>query len=338
VGDTHIGDLFESVIATWDWALDLDLDVEIELVVEDFGGRQLGEAVILEFDDAGRPARGVVTIDNDANGQGWYSSTDDEVPADRYDLETALLHEVGHVLGFTPNYSGFRNRVEVNDDNQRVFRGGLVTAELDARAEHLDPVAFPNDLMNPELALGQSKDISLTDVGILRTAYYAAEPRGGTTGAGSPLMAAGFAQDSPARNVSLLADSPVANVAITATTPAARLATAAPIAASRNDLARRPEAVEEVSQSLVPQTVLDASLRSTTDSAAYFDSMANASDGPVVAQRQTTVRAGLLDRAFAGLTRTDAEPAWESIQEEANGEDDRESVFDLALANWGQLD
>ena len=53
-----------------------NIPAEIELVVADLGSDQLGEAAILEVSDSGVPVRGVVTVDDDASGQGWYSSLD----------------------------------------------------------------------------------------------------------------------------------------------------------------------------------------------------------------------------------------------------------------------
>jgi hypothetical protein len=149
--------------------------------------------------DQGQVTRGVLSIDDDAAGYGWYSSLDGNVPADRYDLQTTLLHEIGHVMGFTPAHEGFHSSIEVSETGQRLFVGPNFSAALDDAAEHLNAAAHPNDLMNPSLAPGEWREVSLLAADIVRAAHQAWQPGYSATSAAAPLMAATgerFAADS----------------------------------------------------------------------------------------------------------------------------------------------
>jgi hypothetical protein len=172
-GDAPVEDLFHSVVATWTQALGLTDPVEIELVVADLGHNQLGEADILEVSDSGVPVRGVVIIDDDANGRGWYSSLDGDVPADLFDLQTVFAHEIGHVLGFSTAYEGYATSVQAGANGAPIFVSPDFTAELDAGAQHLSSDAHPDDLMTSDLASGQAREISHLDVAIIQASYSA---------------------------------------------------------------------------------------------------------------------------------------------------------------------
>lgn len=73
---------------------------------------------------------------------------------DSYDLWSVLKHEIAHAIGFTVNYTKFRNNVSFDDMGMRHYNlGGFPTAKLTgpAAGTHTDPTAHPGDLMNPEI-------------------------------------------------------------------------------------------------------------------------------------------------------------------------------------------
>ena len=186
-GTVSVGDLLDAATGTWQRALGAAEPIDIQLVFGNFGDNQLGEGRILALDDQGQPTAGRVTVDDDALGLGWYSNLNEPVDADKYDLYTVLLHEIGHTLGFTQAYAGFAHHVQTEADGSTIFVGSDFTAELDGSGQHLDPLANRNDLMNPTLAPGVRKLPSLVDVQILHASYEAA--RAGATGFSTDAMA-----------------------------------------------------------------------------------------------------------------------------------------------------
>ncbi|MCX7428283.1 MAG: Ig-like domain-containing protein [Planctomycetia bacterium] len=179
-GETAVGDLLDAAIATWQDLLGLDQPLDIQLVVEDFGTSQLGQGQILEVDADGVPILGRVTIDDDANGLGWYSQLDSLPGEGQYDLYTVLLHEVGHTLGFMQSYEGFGSQVQTDAQGDTVFVGSDFTAPLDASGQHIDAGVLPDDAMTASLSPGVRKLPSELDARILLAAYEAAS--GGASG------------------------------------------------------------------------------------------------------------------------------------------------------------
>ena len=170
-GSTSVGALLARAVDTWQQALGSSEPVDVQLVVRDFGDSQLGEGQILGVNEEGRPVRGRVTIDDDAYGLGWYSDLTASSDSGRYDLYTVLLHEVGHVLGFTPAYEGFSSLVE---QGGTTLIGMDFSAQLDTAAEHLEPSAHSGDVMNSTLSPDVRKLPSVLDVQILKASYAAA--------------------------------------------------------------------------------------------------------------------------------------------------------------------
>jgi hypothetical protein len=173
-GETAVGDLLDAAIATWQDLLGSDEPIVIQLVVEDFGTSQLGQGQILEVDADGVPTLGRVTIDDDANGLGWYSTLDSLSGEGQYDLYTVLLHEIGHTLGFMQSYEGFASQVETDAYGNIMFVGDDFSAPLDASGQHIDADVLADDVMTASLAPGVRKLPSELDARILLAAYEAA--------------------------------------------------------------------------------------------------------------------------------------------------------------------
>src|SRR5204863_1885720 len=80
---------------------------------------------------------------------------------------TVLLHEMGHILGFSSDNPGFVAHVGTINGSQ-LFVGPGFTAALSPDGEHLDATAYPNDLMNTTLAPSVRKLPSALDGLIIR--------------------------------------------------------------------------------------------------------------------------------------------------------------------------
>jgi len=87
-----------------------------------------------------------------SSGTSWYFGTDGQVPRTSYDLETAVLHELGHGLGFLSS-----------DTYDASTRLGLLDqpTPFDAFARTQDDRALV-DIASPSLALGQALTSPLT--------------------------------------------------------------------------------------------------------------------------------------------------------------------------------
>ncbi|WP_232432149.1 Ig-like domain-containing protein [Chamaesiphon minutus] len=131
---------------------------------------QLAEATITGYDNLGRPNTATITIDDDANGVGWFidSTPQDNIEftgtdmyfqaapnsaaSGKYDLLTTILHEMGHTLGIINGYSEFDKYIK-----GRQFITDTFTATLTPDGSHLDTTFHPYDLMNTSLKPGVRK-------------------------------------------------------------------------------------------------------------------------------------------------------------------------------------
>jgi DNA/RNA endonuclease G (NUC1) len=150
------------------WHTNTSIDLNFEITHLPTG--QLAEATITGYDQLGRPNTATISIDDDANGVGWFldttpqdnseftgvdnylQATPNSPASGKYDLLTTILHEMGHTLGIINGYSEFDKYVK-----GRQFITDTFTANLTPDGSHLDTTFHPYDLMNTSLKPGVRK-------------------------------------------------------------------------------------------------------------------------------------------------------------------------------------
>ncbi|WP_417388446.1 Ig-like domain-containing protein [Gimesia sp.] len=209
-GESSIDQVMEEALGIWQDALGLEEPLDIQLVITDLGGTQLGEGQMTGVDEEGRPVSGIVTLDDNAAGLGWYADLDSSAfsateleggvaytaeagsaAAGHYDLLTVLLHEIGHVLGFTDTYAPFESFVQTGVGGTLTFVGSGFEATLTDDGLHLDDTVHAGDVMNATLDPGVRKLPSILDTLILQSAHEAAASGSYEilVGVNAPLMA-----------------------------------------------------------------------------------------------------------------------------------------------------
>jgi hypothetical protein len=117
---------------------------------------QLAEATITGYDQLGRPNKATISIDDDANGVGWFidttpqdnseftrvgnylQATPNSAASGKYDLLTTILHEMGHTKGIINGYSEFDKYVK-----NGIFTTDTFTTKLTPDGSHLDSTSTP---------------------------------------------------------------------------------------------------------------------------------------------------------------------------------------------------
>ncbi|WP_186767708.1 cadherin domain-containing protein [Blastopirellula retiformator] len=173
-GPDTVDAIFTAANAAWAEALGLDEPLDVRLEVTNLSGAQLGEAKLVGLNEEGLPVRGVLTIDSDGAGFGWSTDLEGGPSSDQYDLYTVMMHELGHLYGFMPQYSAFGEHIETFEDSV-IFVGDMFAVEMDARGEHVNADLYSSDLMSPYLAPGIRKEISSLNVEMILTAYASAD-------------------------------------------------------------------------------------------------------------------------------------------------------------------
>ncbi len=177
------GSFAQSALNLWSSALGFTPGFTLSLVVADLPRGQLGYGLITSQTTTGTPESGLLVLDVNADGRGWFmnSMTTNAAAfsaggaaAGHYDLLTVVAHEMGHLFGFTDDFGGFASRVVTTSNGQSLFLAGGVSYELTADRDHLDPAVFGNDLMNPTLGTGVRRLPSAFDAAILRSAWQSA--------------------------------------------------------------------------------------------------------------------------------------------------------------------
>jgi hypothetical protein len=148
---------------------------------------QLAEGTITSYNTNGTSKTATITIDDDANGVGWFIDTTpgdssefrrgdggteglgdyyianpNSAAAGKYDLLTAILHEMGHTLGIINGYNEFDKHIK-----NGIFTTDTFTTKLTPDGSHLDSTLYPYDLMNTSLKPGVRKLPSAMDWAII---------------------------------------------------------------------------------------------------------------------------------------------------------------------------
>jgi hypothetical protein len=186
----------------WTGALSLDVPLQIALETGILPAGELGEARIDAVGPDGLPTAGTIVLSADADGVGWYvdlnplensafgnsvgpdsfQAVADSPAAGKYDLFTVLLHEVGHLLGFDPQISGFAAHLGIVAGSE-LFVGSGSSATLTSEGDDLDPTLYPNDLMSLTLSPGERRLPSPLDLQIIDIVRGIAPPPIGSSAA-----------------------------------------------------------------------------------------------------------------------------------------------------------
>ena len=160
----------------------------ITVTVADLPDGVLGRATVIERASDGTVLTGLITVDRDADGAGWFVDTTPETNEEflsgkgstaltasegsdawgRYDLLTFLAHEVGHLLGIDGDDARFAAHTVMMLDGSWRFVGDGLSVILTADREHLCPFTHPGDLMNPALLPSLRKLPSVLDADVVR--------------------------------------------------------------------------------------------------------------------------------------------------------------------------
>jgi DNA/RNA endonuclease G (NUC1) len=163
----------QSTLATY-WNLPTNLNLTFAITNLPTG--QLAEGTITSYNINGTPKTATISIDNDANGVGWFldttpqdnseftgvdnylQATPNSAASGKYDLLTAILHEMGHTLGIINGYSEFDQHIK-----NGIFTTDTFSTKLTPDGSHLDSTLYPYDLMNTSLKPGVRKLPSAMD-------------------------------------------------------------------------------------------------------------------------------------------------------------------------------
>jgi hypothetical protein len=170
-------DIYNTAQTLWHTTTPIDLNFEIA----NLPTGQIAEGTITSYNTNGTPKTATITIDDDANGVGWFidttpqdnseftgtdtylQATPNSPAAGKYDLLTAILHEMGHTLGFINGYSQFNQNIK----GRQFYTDSTHSYTLSSDLSHLDNTFYPNDLLNTNLKPGIRKLPSAMDWAII---------------------------------------------------------------------------------------------------------------------------------------------------------------------------
>ncbi|WP_373540280.1 PKD domain-containing protein [Chamaesiphon sp.] len=168
--------IYSTAQSIWHTTTPINLNFEIT----NLPTGQLAEGSITSYNTNGTPKTATISIDNDANGVGWFldttpqdnseftgvdnylQATPNSAASGKYDLLTTILHEMGHTLGIINGYSEFNKYVK-----NGIFTTDTLTTKLTPDGSHLDSTLYPYDLMNTSLKPGVRKLPSAMDWAII---------------------------------------------------------------------------------------------------------------------------------------------------------------------------
>jgi RHS repeat-associated protein len=202
----------------WETSLGYPLPFIPTVRFTDLPGGVLGEAVATSRDQLGRPTSGMILLDDDAAGRGWFvdstpldarefehqvdrltsTASPDSLAAGRFDLLTVLMHELGHLNGFSETALAFGPKMPAFA-TQQAFNTYGFTAKFTEDHDHLDSEAHPNDLMNETLEPGMRKLPSLLDAQIIQAIGEPIVSPAVAFGNAAPRLDVGMAASEPAQ-------------------------------------------------------------------------------------------------------------------------------------------
>jgi len=184
--DPRLAPLLAAAEHQWQAALGYLAPVDVSITVAPLQAGELAETRFTASNSRGVPTAATITLSPDAAGLGWFidpapngsglfgeshggTSSGASPGSDaygRYDLFTALLHELGHIEGLIPSNPGFENHVQIAGESE-VFVASGIQAPLVDTDQELNPSIYPGDLMSSTLAPGVRELPSALDVQIL---------------------------------------------------------------------------------------------------------------------------------------------------------------------------
>jgi hypothetical protein len=168
-------------INIWNTFLKSTTAINLNSEITNLPTGQLAEATITSYNTNGTPKTATITIDDDANGVGWFidttpqdnseftgtdtyfQATPNSPASGKYDLLTTILHEMGHTLGFINGYSQFNQNIK----SRQFYTDPTHSYTLSADLSHLDNTLYPNGLLNINLKPGIRKLPSTMDWAII---------------------------------------------------------------------------------------------------------------------------------------------------------------------------
>ena len=155
-----------TAVNIWQNLLPDHRQLDVSFQITDLANGEIAQAQVTKFSPTGLAIGGTILIDRSAQGAGWFvdstpldwseftplpggslQAKPDTAAAGKYDLFTALLHELGHISGFGHGNTTFNGQqIALSSDNN-----------------HLDS-AYPHDLMASGLEIGERRLPSELDI------------------------------------------------------------------------------------------------------------------------------------------------------------------------------
>ena len=156
-----------TAVNLWQSLLSDHRQLDVNFQITDLANGEIAQAQVTKFSPTGLATGGTILIDRNAQGAGWFvdptpldwseftplqgsslQAKPDTAAAGKYDLFTALLHELGHISGFGHGDTTFDSQpVALTNDNN-----------------HIDSALYPHDLMASGLEVGERRLPSELDI------------------------------------------------------------------------------------------------------------------------------------------------------------------------------
>ena len=178
-----------TAVNLWQSLLPDHRQLDVNFQITDLTNGEIAQAQVTKFTPTGHAIGGTILIDRSAQGAGWFVdptpldwseftpltggsliAKPDTAASGKYDLFTALLHEIGHISGFGHGDTTFNGQqIALTNDNN-----------------HLNS-AYPHDLMASGLEIGERRLPSELDITL------AASPSISARAYSAPLLGVGIA-------------------------------------------------------------------------------------------------------------------------------------------------